>query len=125
MFYTPKAGYEFWYVTQYGDLRKTIHSAGDGWLFKYNPIFKTEDEVREYRLFLRLVDKHIKPFKAGKRNYYLYYNYKEDKIEYTYNMNNQVAKFYFGEKKANIERFLKNANEDDIKKYLFGKDSKK
>lgn len=121
--FIPKENEDYWYITNMGDIGKSCNnnSAYDKWIMDHQLVFKTEEEAREYKKFVELLDEYRdeidwKDFYTNK--YYLYYDNKNDKIYIGCGLLKLQGAFHFKSSKS-AEEFIVRAGEYDIKRFMF------
>ena len=124
--FVPKKGESYWYVNPYGVAVVTIYDCGaNRWLINHHPVFRTEEEAKEYKDYLELLDKYKYEFSDEEwkneylKKWYLYYFADNDELSescvYLYNIPNCT---YF-KTQEDAEAFIKEAGEENVKRFMF------
>ena len=118
----PKFNEKYWFVSQYGFVTYNNYNndKDDKHILTHYPVFRTEEEAKDYKWFLDKADEYKKPFDPERYNYFFNYNPKKEKVYRTWDLVYQhQGTTYFGEKE-NIRKFFEEVGEERIKKYMFG-----
>ena len=116
--FIPKKGERYYFVTAGGNISYTVNY--DVYLISHNLVFKTKEQVEDYKWFLDKVDEYKKPFKYYDDNYFLYYdNVFEDVLSDSTDSCIYQNTIYFGYDNKNIDAFIREVGEERIKKYMF------
>lgn len=124
--FVPKDGESYWYVNPYGVVANTRYDSDtDRWLIKHHPVFRTIEEVGEYKRYLDVLDKYKHEFtdeewKNGDIDkWYMHYFASSDELSkscaYKFNLPNCT---YF-KTQEDVESFIEEAGEENVKKFMF------
>lgn len=119
--FVPKEGERYYFFNTVGKISYFAYSKDDfdAYVVSHNLVFKTREQVEDYKWFLDKVDEYKKPFVIEKPNYYLYFNLCNKTVYYSHHDSyKDQGTIYFGDEK-NISEFIEEVGEERIKKYMF------
>ena len=119
--FIPKEGERYYFLYTVGKISYLTYSKDDfdTYVVSHNLVFKTREQVEDYKWFLDKVDEYKKPFVVYENNSYVYYDRENEEISIYFNDAHQVqGVIYFGSRK-NIDAFIEEVGEERIKKYMF------
>ena len=119
--FVPKEGERYYFFNTVGKISYLAYSKDDfdAYVVSHNLVFKTREQVEDYKWFLDKIDEYKKPFVIEKPNYYLYFNLCNKTVYYSHHDSyKHQGMIYFGDEK-NISEFIEEVGEERIKKYMF------
>lgn len=119
--FIPKENERFWFVNNFGFIDNEVYVSDTSadYCVRHNLVFRTKEEVKDYKWFLDKVDEYKKPFELEKDNHYFYYNHEDEKVYRIYDIYRQGQGIICFGNKENIEKFIEEVGEERIKKYMF------
>lgn len=124
-----KNGDRYWSISSYADVyNKTWKNVVvDNWRRNIGNCFLTKEDA-EFEVIRRKVETTLlkygrREFKNSERNYYLYYDHEDNLIRKTMVDTCQSQGIIFFDDDKVIDQAIKEAGEDNIKKYIFGVDA--
>lgn len=122
--FVPDIGEQYCYVDGLGGIECTRNAKTDYdiWALNHNLVFKTEEECKEYKKFLELLDKYkcdLDWKDEDKEKFYLYYNYLSECLNVGSNSFAQTQGVFYFISRKDIEEFIDKAGEDNIKRFMF------
>lgn len=121
--FSPKEGESYWYVDSYGYVGSEFEY--DEWFIKHKTLFRTREEVQQYKRYLDVLDKYKHDFSEREwkdcslEKWSLFYHVDTGEFDcsetYTYKSPNCI---YFKSLEA-AEAFIKEAGTENIKKFMF------
>ena len=124
--FVPKDGELYWYVGLYGKTINTIYDRGtDSWFINHHPVFRTDEEAKEYKLYLEILDKYKYEFTDEEwkdeniKKWFLCYFTDSDKLSEcdTYMVKHPNCTFF--KSKEDAKAFVEEAGEENVKKFMF------
>ncbi len=124
-----KIGDRYWFLDSYGTVRDCVLGNGviDNGRRAIGNCFLTREEA-QFEVERRKVEAILlkyggRRFKNSERNYYLYYDHEDNLIRKTMVDTCQSQGIIFFDDDKVIDQAIKEAGEDNIKKYIFGVDA--
>lgn len=120
--FVPDTKQIYWYVNSLGFVNGSYNETEDDkWLLSRQPVFETEEECREYRSFLDLLEEYRREldWKGTEWKFNLYYNALDDCIKFDRSINCQEQGSFYFESEEKIKEFIDKAGTDNIKRYMF------
>nr|DAG69154.1 MAG TPA: hypothetical protein [Caudoviricetes sp.] len=124
--FVPKEGEVYWYIGLYGKTIDTIYDSDtDSWLVKHHPVFRTEDEAVEYKLYLEILDKYKYEFSKEEwenrdiEKWRLYYFIVSDELTKSRAYKFKLANCTYFKTQEDVESFIEEAGEENVKKFMF------
>lgn len=121
--FVPGERSDYYYLSPYGNIRRETNDDDvDKWLFQHHLVFETEEQAKDYKWFLNILDKYQwKPTKEGWRDdgfskYYMYLFYGKLRTSCVHGA--QFITVWFSSE-DDIIAFIKEVGEDRIKAYMF------
>lgn len=122
--YVPKEGELYWFIDSYGYICSEFEY--DEWFIKHKTVFRTREEVQQYKRYLDVLDKYKYEFsKEEWKNKNIEKWYLSFMSEYsgafdccpTYTRKHPNCVYFKSEEDA--EDFIEEAGKDNIKKFMF------
>ena len=121
--YVPKEGELYWFIDSYGYVCSEFEY--DEWFIKHKTVFRTREEVQQYKRYLDVLDKYKYEFSDEE-----WYSYKVEKWVLSFDVENDGLDccetytrkhpncIYF-KSLEDAEEFIEEAGKDNIKKFMF------
>ena len=121
--FVPKEGELYWYVDSYGYVGSEFEY--DEWLIKHKPVFRTREEVEEYKRYLDVLDKYKHEFTYEEwenrdiEKWRLYYFIVSDELTKSRAYKFKLPNCTYFKTQEDVESFIKEAGEENVKKFMF------
>ncbi|HAH93682.1 MAG TPA: hypothetical protein DCM01_07545 [Dielma fastidiosa] len=122
--YIPPVGEWYYFISDFGDIHNSVNdeTTDDDWNINHNLVFRTEEECKEYKKFLELLDEYKCELNWEDKNeckYYLYYDKLKDYLDMDANSSCQTQGAFYFKSMADAKEFIKKAGKYKIKQYMF------
>lgn len=123
----PEINKEYWFIKLDRTIVSYVYNNDkiDNGIIKYNQIFKTFEEAEKYLKYKNALNEAIYEFNQEEwedcktKKYYIYYNYKINKISITFTWTYRVLGLQYFKTREDAEKFA-DKHKKQILKYEFG-----
>ena len=122
--FVPKEGEVYWYIDSYGYISSEFEY--DEWFIKHKTVFRTREEVQQYKRYLDVLDKYKHEFSDEEwknkniEKWYLSFMSEYSDAFYcrpSYTSKHPNCVYFKSEEDA--ELFIKEVGEENVKKFMF------
>lgn len=121
----PKEGEKYYYITTSGDVAyNTFNTSLDEYRLSFRNVFKTAEEARKMVEKIKIINQlqelsNIK-FSENKGKYFIYYNFRENRVLCTETNYTKIIPFEVCFKtREDCQKAIETIGEDNLKKYYF------
>lgn len=121
--FMPKKDESYWYVDSYGYVGSEIEY--DEWLIKHKPVFRTREEVQQYKRYLEVLDNYKCDFSNDEwkneniKKWHLYCHVGSGELKEYFALILKSPNCVYFRTQEDAEDFIEEAGKDNIKKFMF------
>lgn len=121
--FVPKEGELYWFIDSYGYVCSEFEC--DEWFIKHKTVFRTREEVQQYKRYLDILDKYKHEFSAEewinenieKWHLRYYTNSCELDLYNAYTIKSPNCTYF--KSKVDAEDFIKEVGNENVKRFMF------